>query len=186
MTNLSNDESPTWTKYIEIYKRDEGKRRQISGPRNFVSEAKMYRYTRGTGNRNRGNFNNFRGNRENTGNNNYQGYRDNYSREEVNEKVQNAARMERFIQISGEPARDHRRYDRHYDSEEKSDISFAQSGGARSEAYNSDIRSQVDSLEFESEIQEITGKNQEKQSDKKQESKPENDEEAKKKEMTTE
>jgi hypothetical protein len=107
---VPNSDSPTWAKYIEVYKRDEGKRRQISGPRNFVSDAKMYRYTKGSGNRGRQNYGNYRGTYGN--NNNYRTEnRDMVSREEMEENVHKAGQMERFIQIAGEHARDRRQYD---------------------------------------------------------------------------
>ena len=150
MTNVQNTDSPTWTKYIEVYKKDEGKRRQISGPRNFVSEAKMYRYTQGTRNRSRGYNNNYRGNDRNYyGNNNNNRYqndnqRDMISRDEMNEKIQQAARMERFIANAGEHSRDQRGYDRDCDSV-RSDISFANTDKSR----KSEERSRADSLEFD-------------------------------------
>jgi hypothetical protein len=145
LANIPDIDSPSWTKYIEVYKRDEGKRRQISGPRNYVSDAKMYRYTQGTRNRSRGYNNNYRGsNRDNYGyqNNNNQNYRDMVSRGELNDKVQNAAKMERFIANAGEHARDRRSYDRDNDTDNQSEASYAHTD-------NDGDKSQMDSLELD-------------------------------------
>jgi outer membrane receptor protein involved in Fe transport len=152
LTNVQPTDSSTWTKYIEVYKKDEGKRRQISGPRNFVSDAKMYRYTQGTRNRSRGYNNNFRGNDRNYYGNNNNRYhpndnRDMISRDEMNEKIQQAARMERFIANAGEHARDQRGYDRDCDSA-RSDISFANTGKSQ-RSDDGPERSRADSLEFD-------------------------------------
>ena len=111
----------------------------------------MYRYTQGTRNRNRGYNNNYRGNyqgndRDQNGYR-YQNQRDMISREELNEKVHQAARMERFIANAGEHARDQRGYDRDNDSV-RSDISFAKDDKSQISQYE-EINSRADSLELD-------------------------------------
>ena len=106
----------------------------------------MYRYTQGTRNRSRGYNNNYRGsNRDNYGyqNNNNQNYnhnRDMVSRGELNDKVQNAAKMERFIANAGEHARDRRSYNRNYDTDNQSEASYA---------HTEEDKSHMDSLELD-------------------------------------
>ena len=115
----------------------------------------MYRYTQGTRNRSRGYNNNYRGNYN--GNNRdqnrdqngyrYQNQRDMISREEMNEKIHQAARMERFIANAGEHARDQRGYNRDNESVQ-SDVSFAKDGKSQISQYE-DMNSRADSLELD-------------------------------------
>jgi hypothetical protein len=119
---------PRWAKQIEIFKRDENNnKRQIAGPRNYVSEAKTYKFTRGFHHRgnNRGFNGNQRGNdfRRPRDYNRYNQNRQMVPVSEMQDEIAEAKRMERYIQLAGEHARDERTYDEDGYSE-RSNLSF--------------------------------------------------------------
>ena len=115
-----------------MYKRDEtNKKRQISGTRAYVSEAKAFKFTRGFGARGRPSHNN-----QTYGNNRGREYRrpNDYVRNPVNRRPlpvnknqyeeDRAKEMQRLINIAGEHARDKRSYNRPPNEYPESDISF--------------------------------------------------------------
>ena len=155
-----------------MYKRDEGKRRQISGPRNFVSDAKMYRYTKGTRNQGRGQYGNYRGRDFGNINRNNNRYNDQREQNEgrdhasnnrryndernANDSGAHHARMNKFIEIAGKYAQNRRTYDHNYDNDNESvggESVTGQSSGKTGSVMSEkrEAESVADSLELNSE-----------------------------------
>ena len=160
MENLTGNDIPHWAKQIEVFKRDEhNNKRQIAGPRNYVSEAKTYKFTRGFHQRgnNRGYYGNQRGNqdfrRPNDYNRRYTQNRNMVPRDEMQDEIEKAKKMERYIQLAGEHARDNRNYGDDYS--DRSNLSFhGNESDDRSMIFERTERpesavSQADSLEFD-------------------------------------
>ena len=153
---------PRWAKQIEVFKRDENSnKRQIAGPRNFVSDAKTYKFTRGFHQRgnNRGFNGNQRGNdfrRPRDYNNRYNQNRQMVPVSEMQDEIEEAKRMERYIQLAGEHARDDRTYDEDGYSE-RSNLSFTGRKSNEGSICGDDRKSKTDvqdSLEFDDESKE--------------------------------
>jgi hypothetical protein len=76
---------------------------------------------------------------------------------EMQEEIEEAKRMERYIQLAGEHARDNRGYDDGYS--ERSNLSFhgnqSQEGSLFGDGKKAEVESNLDSLEFDEKEPEI-------------------------------